>query len=369
MEKKKIFGGILNLVLIVVFSLLNLKFCFAGGGLEGKKTIPEKTPISVSVIIPVYNSAPYLERCLDSVNEQTMPKNKIEIICVNDGSTDNSLEILEKYKTEKRPDLIIFDQKNSGPSVARNKGLEQATGEYVVFTDSDDWVEKNHCEILFDASKKNNADIAQSRIVYHEMRNKKDWSLVVDEKPKEQVEVLKENSPLGMFIYKPGGFVTDKMIRRKFLEDHKIRFDPELKGPEDTVFVMQCYGNSECSVHCPQGLYNYNRHDGSISDWRDASKRLNYMGEALQKGIDVFLGSKYGGDLKYRYHLFMFCLEWAVSVADSTRMDTEENQEPLRNYRRKTMEYLNSDRFSSIDKKTMPRFSRWLYYRMMALSR
>ena len=97
----------------------------------------------LSVIIPVYNVEPYLEQCLDSVVNQTY-KN-LEIICINDGSTDNSLKILEKYqKKDKR--IKVINQKNKGVSVARNAGLDVATGEYIAFVDSDDYLELNAYE-------------------------------------------------------------------------------------------------------------------------------------------------------------------------------------------------------------------------------
>ena len=91
----------------------------------------------ISVIIPVYNTEQYLKRCLDSIKENTYQY--LEIICINDGSTDNSLEILEQYQKDDSR-FIIIDQKNSGVSKARNNGLEKATGDYIAFIDSDDWI-------------------------------------------------------------------------------------------------------------------------------------------------------------------------------------------------------------------------------------
>ena len=93
---------------------------------------------TVSVIIPVYNVEQYLSKCLDSVINQTF-KN-IEIICINDGSTDNSLKILNEYAmADKR--IIVINQENSGVYAARNKGLQIANGKYISFVDSDDWIE------------------------------------------------------------------------------------------------------------------------------------------------------------------------------------------------------------------------------------
>ena len=107
-----------------------------------------KTQDKISVIIPVYNTAPYLKRCLDSVLGSTY--RNLEVICVNDGSTDESLGILEHYQ-ELEDRVVVINQSNSGVSAARNKGLARATGEFLSFVDSDDWVHPQMFELLRDA--------------------------------------------------------------------------------------------------------------------------------------------------------------------------------------------------------------------------
>ena len=110
----------------------------------------------ISIIIPVYNVQDYLAMCLDSVCYQSMKD--IEIICVNDGSTDNSLAVLHAYKRRDKR-IIIIDKENEGSGVARNTGLKIARGEYVYFVDGDDWLEQ---DVLLKTSKKadeTNADI------------------------------------------------------------------------------------------------------------------------------------------------------------------------------------------------------------------
>ena len=109
----------------------------------------------VSIIVPVYNVEKYLKHCLDSLINQTMQD--IEIICVNDGSKDNSLAILEDYvKRDKR--IILLNQSNRGVSVARNNALKQVRGEYYMFVDSDDWIDANACEVAYNCAIKENAD-------------------------------------------------------------------------------------------------------------------------------------------------------------------------------------------------------------------
>lgn len=110
----------------------------------------------ISIIICAYNREEYLKRCLNSVKNQTL-KN-IEIICADDGSTDNTLDVFRKY-ANKDHRFKFFTQKNSGPGVARNKAIKMATGEYIMFLDSDDWIDLNTCEELYKKVKLNDLDI------------------------------------------------------------------------------------------------------------------------------------------------------------------------------------------------------------------
>ena len=115
----------------------------------------------ISIIVPVYNNEKFLEKCLNSLINQTL-KN-IEIICINDESTDKSLQLLEKFANiDKR--IQIINQTHSGPSIARNKGIKKAKGEYIGFVDSDDWVDLNFFEQLYINVKKYNADIGVAGI-------------------------------------------------------------------------------------------------------------------------------------------------------------------------------------------------------------
>ena len=116
----------------------------------------------VSIIVPVYNVEKYLKRCLDSLVNQTLKD--IEIICVNDGSTDGSLAILNEYvRNDDR--IVVINQENSGQSVARNRGIDVAKGEYLGFVDSDDWVSEDYFERLHNSAIQNNAEIAVGGII------------------------------------------------------------------------------------------------------------------------------------------------------------------------------------------------------------
>ena len=111
------------------------------------------------MIIPVYNVEQYLPRCLDSIIGQTF--SDLEIVCVNDGSPDNSDKILLEY-AKKDPRIKIITQENGGLSAARNTGLKNISGEYVSFIDSDDWIDSDYYEQLLKLVEENDADIAMA---------------------------------------------------------------------------------------------------------------------------------------------------------------------------------------------------------------
>ena len=116
----------------------------------------------ISILIPVYNVEKYLCDCLDSCINQTMQD--IEIICVNDGSTDHSLEILERYAS-KDARIKVISQENKGQLIVRKISVAHATGEYILFLDSDDWLELNVCEKLYDAILKYDVEILQFQYI------------------------------------------------------------------------------------------------------------------------------------------------------------------------------------------------------------
>ncbi len=121
----------------------------------------EKNMVKVSVIVPVYNVEKYLGECLDSLLGQTLQD--IEVVAVNDGSTDSCLQVLNEYAA-KDERIKIINQTNAGVSAARNRGVEQAVGEFVAFVDSDDWVDLDFYEKLYNAAQEENADIAAGEI-------------------------------------------------------------------------------------------------------------------------------------------------------------------------------------------------------------
>lgn len=212
----------------------------------------------VSIIVPVYNTQPYLNECLDSLRNQDY-KN-IEVIIVNDGSTDNSKKIItdfiNKYDLK---NFILIDKENGGVCSARNMGLQKATGDWIAFVDSDDWVETSFVSDLINACRKNDFDFFLSGFRVYEMSEKKfeiwtDFSLEYAKMP----EGIKELSSLD--------YVCGRFYKRELIENHSIKFDERIRFCEDNAFnydyvgIIKAYG---CSNKIG---YNYRRgHEGTLS--------------------------------------------------------------------------------------------------------
>lgn len=208
----------------------------------------------VSVIIPVYNSEKYLKACLDSVINQTLKE--IEIICVDDGSTDSSLEILKEYASKDKR-LRVITQKNQGVSVARNSGICHAKGEYILFCDADDKYKSNLCSVIASVIDKEGKDI----IAYgHE--NYVDGELE-DIDYKNISKIKKANTLenwLNLQVY-----IWEKAFKRSFIEKHNIKFPVGIKNAEDLIFCLLTYFSGAQYSLIESALYEYQKERKGIS--------------------------------------------------------------------------------------------------------
>ena len=190
---------------------------------------------AVSIIIPVYNVASYLRCCLDSVVNQSIKD--IEIICVDDGSTDNSPNILREY-AESDNRIQIITQANAGPGAARNTGLSRARGEYLIFLDSDDWFEQDFLEQMVDKALQTSADVVICKTVEFDSDTSKeyraDWMLKEQYLPGDTFAPEDIATHLFQFTY---GMPWDKLYRRQWLIQLGIEF-PRLSNSEDLAFVF-----------------------------------------------------------------------------------------------------------------------------------
>lgn len=181
--------------------------------------------IDISIIVPIYNAEEYLKRCIDSLVNQT--KKEIEIVLINDGSTDNSEKIIKSYKDDR---IKYFKNKNQGIGKTRNFGIEKATGKYLLFVDSDDYINKKTCELLFEKVEKDNLDIAICDF-YKEYDNGNIEKIIT---PSFKNSSLKDNPDIITEYLSPWA----KIYSTEMIKKNNIKFVENLKY-EDAPFVIE----------------------------------------------------------------------------------------------------------------------------------
>ena len=247
----------------------------------------------ISVVIPVYNMEKYLRECLDSVLGQTFAE--IEVICINDGSTDGSLAVLREYEA-KDSRLLVIDKENEGLSIARNTALETAQGKYILFVDSDDDIDPELCKKTYAVAEKENADMTfffcDSKS-YHRgffdnlariIRNKRPFA--------HDQEGLQDDIALVSY---PTAW--SKLWKTDFLTRHDISF-PERLHHEDVVFHWKALISNPVMTVVPEKLYHYRTNDDSImlNPRRGASLDIVKCYEIIRETLKS--KALYGGHLK-----------------------------------------------------------------------
>lgn len=204
----------------------------------------------LSFIIPVYNAETYLKECLESILQQDLSYEEYEIICVNDGSTDRSLDFLKEY--EKLYDNIrVIDQENSGVSVARNIGLDTAAGEYVWFVDADDFIGRNVLNMLKKFLSGGLTDVAQL------------GAYSFQDELSESERAAYEGGKLQPKSYANNVFVTRNIFKKAFLNGHQIKFYTELSYSEDKVLISEVLSRNPVVKQVKKACYYYRYHTGS----------------------------------------------------------------------------------------------------------
>ena len=210
-------------------------------------------PVKVSVIVPVYNVAKYLSTCLNSCINQTLYD--IEIICVNDGSTDNSLDILEAFaKADHR--VKIINKPNGGLSSARNTGIKNSCGEILMFLDSDDYIAPNACERVWMETLEAPTDIVIFGTgIFPEIPRASNWHYHVltvhtHRRWKFEPSVLFQEPTTTPFVWR-------QAFSRKFFDDHGLEFDERVKYGEDMVFQLEAFPHGTNFSFISNKLYFY----------------------------------------------------------------------------------------------------------------
>lgn len=212
----------------------------------------------ISIIIPCYNAEQTLKKCLDSVAHQDY--SNIEIIIVDDGSTDDSVKIYEEFH-HKDERIKVIKQNNSGVSKARNTGVNAATSNYICFVDSDDWVEKNYCSELYRLLIDENADISVADVIYEDESGNPAFRQAFNS----EVHTYRRQKALELLL-------EDKVIKsypcaKLFKKDtiKNISFPEHLEAFEDYFSLFKIFDNADKVVKANQPLYHYIQFPNSLS--------------------------------------------------------------------------------------------------------
>ena len=217
----------------------------------------------ISVIVPCYNVGKYIKRCLDSLTKQTLTD--IEIICVDDKSTDDTVNMIKNYKDSRI--TLILHKTNMGAGAARNNGLKVAKGEYVSFIDPDDYVDLDFYEKLYNATKKGSTDIVKACLQYTNTKEKTALNTLIKQ------DIANFNGEYTTAIYK-----------RSFLNKYKIKFPTDIITGQDSVFLTNVVIKKPSISLIDNTTYWYYRHDGSLdSPILSHAKVLSRYNMVMQK--------------------------------------------------------------------------------------
>lgn len=294
--------------------------------------------ILVSIVIPVYNIEAHLRQCLDSVLGQTL--REIEVICVDDGSTDRSPDVLKEYaRNDSR--LRVITQANAGPGAARNRGMAEATGKYLIFLDSDDWFESDFLEQMLRRADETIADVVICKAVEFDTHTGKElpteWMLKEQYLPGAVFAPEEIADHFFQFTY---GMPWDKFYRRDWLMEIEIRYPP-LKNSEDLAFVFPVLLSAGKIAILPQVMIHHRVNRGtSVSNSRISQPDAPYQAFEIVKD---YLEHHNGMEL-YRQSFLNWAMEFLIWHI-SNMGDRAIQRQYLQILRRRWIPALNFDQY------------------------
>ncbi len=220
--------------------------------------------MKLSIILPVYNVAKFIPDCLDSLLCQDLPKDEYEIICVNDGSPDNSVEVIEGYIKSYR-NIRLISQPNSGVCVARNRGFEEAKGKYTWFIDPDDYIAPNSIGRLISAMEENSADLITFDYFNVEEESKFNPQKVT------QIEINHQEG------YNSKGGGCQYVCRRQYLLDNNIIYNKDLAYGEDYLWAFQINYRKHVGLETKSEVYYYRQRQGSAMHSGNEEKKRRHQ--------------------------------------------------------------------------------------------
>ena len=260
----------------------------------------------VSVIVPIYNVEKYLEKCINSLLSQTLED--IQIILVNDGSKDNSGNIAKEYEQNNKDRVIYVEKENGGLSDARNYGLKYATGDFIAFLDSDDYIEKNAYEEMYNKAIEENADYVECDFIW-EFPNK----IRVDKQ-----YPYKNKKEMLSFVRV---VAWNKLIKRQLITDNNLEFPKGLRY-EDVEFTYKLIPFINKFTYVDKPFIHYVQREGSIANVQN--ERTAEIFTVLDNVIEFYkknnIYEKYRDELEYNYARYLLCssLKRMCKIKDKT---------------------------------------------------
>lgn len=259
--------------------------------------------MDISIIVPVYNVEAYLKECLDSLLNQDFD-GEYEIVCINDGSTDNSLNILKEY--EKINDkIVLINQENKGLSAARNAGFKNSKGKYIMFLDSDDYLKNNKVlSSLYNEVRKNSLDFVIADFEYDYEDKSKNYRKQRSETLKNKVMNGREFYDLGIKTKSIMSVVWNKLYRRDFLEKNNLYFYEDIIY-EDMEFTPRVYYLADRVKYLDEVIVMYRQREGSIMSNINIKKLDNYL--VIAERLNKF-NKKYNSQILYNSELYIYAI-------------------------------------------------------------
>lgn len=260
----------------------------------------------VSVIVPIYNVEKYLEKCINSLLSQTLED--IQIILVNDGSKDNSGNIAKEYEKNNKDKVIYVEKENGGLSDARNYGLKYATGDFIAFLDSDDYIEKNAYEEMYNKAIEENADYVECDFIW-EFPNK----IRIDKQ-----YPYKNKKEMLSFVRV---VAWNKLIKRQLITDNNLEFPKGLRY-EDVEFTYKLIPFLNKFAYVDKPFIHYVQREGSIANVQN--ERTAEIFTVLDNVIEFYkknnIYEKYRDELEYNYARYLLCssLKRMCKIKDKT---------------------------------------------------
>ena len=244
----------------------------------------------VSVIVPIYNVEQYLKKCVDSLLAQH--HKNLEILLVEDCSTDGSLGIAQEYaQTYPEKCKLIQREKNGGLSAARNTGLDNCTGDWVAFLDSDDWVTEDYVSAMLEVAKKDDADIVMCALYYYYPDGK-----TVKFSPFSDLKT-EDSHKLKVALCKP--YANTRLYRRSFLEENSLRFPTDIRRSEDIAAIVPLFTKTDKISILDAPMYYYLQRAASLSNQNEKDMDLSFYAKCL-KAMNEGSSSGFETELEFR---------------------------------------------------------------------